>query len=47
METEPTLTMPSAVHKWMLTDIKTAIAALKGIAELNEMGDRHNKPQKD
>lgn len=47
MDTEPTLTMPSAVHRWMLTDIKTAFAALKGIAELNEMGENQDKPQKD
>lgn len=47
MNIEPTLTMPSAVHRWMQSDIKTAIAALKGIAELNEMGEHQDKPQKD
>lgn len=47
MDIEPTLTIPPAVHKWMLSDIKAAFAALKGIAELNEMGENQDKPQKD
>lgn len=39
MEKEATLGMPLSVHRWMLADIHRAMAALKGIAELNEMGD--------
>lgn len=39
MDMETTLGMPSAVHRWMLSDIRKVMAALKGIAELNEMGE--------
>lgn len=42
MDMETTLGMPSAVHRWMLSDIRKAMAALKGIAELNEMGERQD-----
>lgn len=37
MDKETTLTAAGWVHRWMQRDTDMIIAALKGIAELNEM----------